>query len=129
MEGRDWTSTKILEVRLSELVLQQGRLLRSGLAANTIEVTTARRTFQKLMGPTGGNFFKWEVDRCRRKCWSYLVSNKEQATQTLQSLKEGLKLAKEKCSKYQSKAKLVLSERQYQVRKEKIILLICVTWC
>ena len=99
-EGREWTSARILEARLRELVLHQGRLLGNGLASNNDEVITARRVFQRLMGPTGVGFFQWEKDMNGKKCWSHLVSNKEQATLTLKSLEEGLLLAKGNSSEY-----------------------------
>ena len=89
-EGREWTTSHILVIRLTELINLQYRLIKSDLASNLDEVASARRAMQRLMGPSGGQFFQKEDDRYGRKCWRHLVPTKEQAILTLHYLKEGL---------------------------------------
>ena len=102
------------------LVQHQEKLVRLGLLTNLDEVAAARRSWQRLMGPTGVNFFKIEQDRDGKKCWKHLLSGRDQALLSLRALKEGLVKAKERRFLAQSEAKLCMTERKYQSKKEGI---------
>ena len=106
MEGRNRTVSSVLETRLDVLTKHQERLLRLGLLSNLDEVASARHAYQKLMGPSGVNFFKTEELSKEGKCWKHLISGKEQGQLNVKSLREGLKLAKERRCWYQNEAKL-----------------------
>ena len=119
-ESKEWTACSVLEARLGMLVQHQEKLVRLGLLTNLDEVAAARRSWQRLMGPTGVNFFKIEQDRYGKKCWKHLLSGRDQALLSLRALKEGLVKAKERRFLAQSEAKLCMTERKYQSKKEVI---------
>ena len=76
--------------------LLQRRLIDSGLASRSDGIALARRRFQFLIGPSGIDNLKKQLEEGTVTCWRDPTSDREQGKLSLDSLEKGLqKLRKE----------------------------------